>query len=205
MADRLRKFLADVKAAREQSAADQAALLGRLKTLTPEEFVLLSRETVQELSDKQYAEVIQHVAPAHRLAEPKEVAPKKVRRWSLRLLWSAVSTQWRAAIAALAVGFLILGATLALGPAMEWWSYRVPPVRTVAAWAWPHCHRLSRWVDGCTYTPTDRLAWEQAASLLAMSEKELREVNKHIAARYIPAGAMLVVWRGRTTLLEDNR
>jgi hypothetical protein len=88
---------------------------------------------------------------------------------------------------------------------MEWWSYRVPPVRTVEAWTWPHCHRLSRWVDGCSYTPTERLTWEGAASLLAMSEPELREVNKHIASQYIPAGAMLVVWRGRTTLLEGNR
>jgi hypothetical protein len=205
MADRLRRFLVDVKAAREQGAADQKALLHRLKALKPEEFVRLSRQTVQELSDKQYAEVVRHVAPEYRLAQPKEVAPKKVRRWSLRLLWSALSTKSRAAIAALAVGVLILGATVALGPAMEWWSYRVPPVRTIAAWAWPHCRRLSAWVDGCTYTPTDRLAWEQAASLLVISEVKLREVNKHIAERDIPAGAMLVVWRGRTTLLEDNR
>lgn len=205
MANRLRNFLSDVKAAGEQSAAERKALLSRLKALKPEEFVRLSRETVQELSDKQYAEVVQHVAPTHRLAQPKEVAPKKAPRWSLRLLWSALPTQLRAAIAALAVGFLILGATLPLGPAIEWWSYRIPPVRTVAAWTWPHCRRLSRWVDGCTYTPTDRLAWERAASLLAMSEVDLREVNKHIAERYIPAGAMLVVWRGRTTLLEVNR
>ncbi len=205
MADLLRKFLVDVKAAREQNAADQKALLHRLKALKPEEFVRLSREAVQELSDKQYAEVVQHVAPEHRLAQPKEIAPKKVPRWSLRLLWSALPTQLRAAIAALAVGVLIVGTTLALGPAIEWWGYRTPSVRTVEAWAWPHCRRLSRWVDGCTYTPTDRLAWQQAASLLAMSEMDLREVNKHIAERYIPAGAMLVVWRGRTTLVEGNR
>ena len=204
MPDRLRKFLAAVKAARDENAAEKQRLINRLKRLTPEQFVQVSRDELQQLTDQEYAAIVRHVAPNHQSARLPEVVRQKSRRWLLWLVWSGLPTFLRASIAGLTLGFLILGASLAAGPAIDWLDYEMPPVRPKDVRTWPHCPRLSAWVDGCTYTPKNNLAWAQAASLLAVPEAELREANPRIPESYIPAGSLLVVWRYRGSLQGIN-
>jgi hypothetical protein len=101
-------------------------------------------------------------------------------------------------------GLAVLLASLAVGPAVDWWHYRTPPVRSAQASTWPQCPRPSGWVDGCTYVPMRDMAWDRAASLLEMNEAELRQVNQHINPGYIPAQTTLVVWRHRGQLYQGD-
>ncbi|MGY4598117.1 hypothetical protein ACVWXL_005863 [Bradyrhizobium sp. GM22.5] len=112
----------------------------------------------------------------------------------------AIPTAARAAMLGVLTGLAVLLVSLAVGPALDWWHYRTPPVRSAQASTWPPCPRLSGWVDGCTYVPMRDMAWDRAASLLEMSETELRQTNQHINQAYIPAQTTLVVWRHRSQL-----
>lgn len=194
MAERLKAFLKDVSALRAQQSAEQLARMDRLKAMTPEQLVRLPRPELQELTDRQYAEIVRHVAPEHQLPEPQEVSVGPGKSWAgLRSI--AIPTAARAAVLGVLMGLAVLLASLAVGPTIDWWHYRKPPVRSAQASTWPGCPRLSGWVDGCTYVPARDIAWEHAADLLEMSEAELRQANQHIKAAYIPAQTTLVVWR----------
>jgi hypothetical protein len=199
MAERLKAFLKDVSTLRAQQGAEQSARMDRLKAMTPAQFVRLPREELQELTDRQYAEVVRHVAPEHQLPEAREVAGslRKSSRW---LRWIAIPMAVRAVVLGLSMGFLVLIPSLSVGPAIDWWQYRFPPLRSEQASNWPTCRRLNRWVDGCIYMPMQDLAWDRVASLLEMPEAELREANHHIKQTYIPAQTTLVVWRHRGQL-----
>lgn len=204
MAERLKAFLKDVSSLREQRGAEQSARLDRLKTMTAEQFVRVPREDLQDLTDQQYTEIVRHVASDHRLPELQEVIAKSDKSWfGLRRI--AIPTAVRAIVFGLTTGLLVLILSLAIGPAMEWWQYRTPPLRSQATVTWPRCHRLDGWVDGCTYVPVRDMAWERAANLLGIPESELRNVNRHIAQAYIPAQATLIVWRYRTQLYRSTQ
>ncbi|MGY4598116.1 hypothetical protein ACVWXL_005862 [Bradyrhizobium sp. GM22.5] len=58
MAERLKAFLKDVSTLRAQQSAEQLARMDRLKAMTPEQFARLPRSELQELTDRQYAEVV---------------------------------------------------------------------------------------------------------------------------------------------------
>lgn len=199
MAERLKAFLKDVSTLRAQQSAERLARIDRLKAMTPEQLVRLPREELQELTYRQYAEVVRHVAPEHRLPEPQEVSVGAATFWA-RLRWIAIPTAARAAALGMLTGLLVLLVSLAVRPALDWWHYRTPPVRSAQASTWPPCPRLSRWMDGCTYVPMGDLAWDRAAGLLEMPEAELRQANQHVHPAYIPAQTMLVVWRHRGQL-----
>ncbi len=199
MAERLKAFLKDVSTLRAQQSAERLARIDRLKAMTPEQLVRLPREQLQELTHRQYAEVVRHVAPEHRLPEPQEVSVGAATFWA-RLRWIAIPTAARAAALGMLTGLLVLLVSLAVRPALDWWHYRTPPVRSAQASTWPPCPRLSRWMDGCTYVPMGDLAWDRAAGLLEMPEAELRQANQHLHPAYIPAQTMLVVWRHRGQL-----
>lgn len=199
MAERLKAFLKDVSTLRAQQSAERLARIDRLKAMTPEQLVRLPREELQELTHRQYAEVVRHVAPEHRLPEPQEVSVGAATFWA-RLRWIAIPTAARAAALGMLTGLLVLLVSLAVRPALDWWHYRTPPVRSAQASTWPPCPRLSRWMDGCTYVPMGDLAWDRAAGLLEMPEAELRQANQHVHPAYIPAQTMLVVWRHRGQL-----
>ncbi|MCK1597954.1 hypothetical protein [Bradyrhizobium sp. 164] len=199
MAERLKAFLKDVSTLRAQQSAEQLARMDRLKAMTPEQLVRLPRPELQGLTDRQYAEIVRYVAPEHRLPEPQAVSVGKPTSWT-GLRWIAIPTAARAAMLGVLTGLLVLFVSLAVGPALDWWHYRTPPVRSVQASTWPPCQRLSGWVDGCTYVPMRDMAWDRAASLLEMPEAELRQANQHIGPAYIPAQTTLVVWRHRGQL-----
>lgn len=199
MAERLKAFLKDVSTLRAQQSVEQLARIDRLKTMTPEQLVRLPRQELQELTDRQYAEVVSHVAPEHQLPEPQAVSGAPDKSWAgLRAI--AVPTVARAAVLGVLTGLAVLLASFAVGPTIDWWRYRKPPMRSAQASTWPGCPRLSRWIDGCTYVPVRDMAWERAADLLEMSEAELRQANQHINGTYIPAHTTLVVWRHRGEL-----
>lgn len=199
MAERLKAFLEDVSSLRAQQSAEQLARMDRLKAMTPEQLVRLPRQELQELTDRQYAEVVRQVAPEHRLPEPQEVPVEPSKSWAgLRSV--AIPTAARAAVLGLLTGLAVLLASLSVGPTLDWWHYRTPPVRSAQASTWPGCPRLSGWVDGCTYVPERDIAWERAADLLKINEAELRQTNRHINPAYIPAQTTLVVWRHRSQL-----
>lgn len=199
MAERLKVFLNDVRTLRAQQSAEQLARMDRLKVMTPEQLVRLPRQELQELTDRQYAEVVRHVAPEHRLPEPQAVSVAPGKSWAgLRPI--AIPTAARAALLGGLMGLAVLLASISAGPTIDWWHYRKSPVRSAQASTWPTCPRLSGWVDGCTYVPLRDLAWDRAASLLEMSETELRQANHHINQAFIPAQTTLVVWRHRGQL-----
>lgn len=199
MADRLKAFLKDVSTLRAQQNAEQLARMDQLKAMTPEQLVRLPRQELQQLTDRQYAEIVRHVAPEHQLPEPQEVAEMPDKSWT-GLRWMAIPTGARAAVLGMLVGLPVLLASLAVGPTIDWWRYRTPPVRSAQAATWPACPQLSGWVDGCTYVPMRDMAWDRTASLLEMSEAELRQANQHINPAYIPAQTTLLVWRHRGQL-----
>jgi hypothetical protein len=200
MPDGLREFLTNVRAAKEQDTAERQAHLRWLKTLTAEQFVRLSRDVVAGLSTEEYAQVVAHIAPDHVLPEPKVDPSADRRRWSLLTPWKKMPTAVRAVIAGLVVGLIMLGAALGVGPALDWWASSTPPVRPTDVTLWPVCPRLDDRVDGCVYKPATNLAWATAAELVRLAEQDLRQLNRHIAANYIPAGATVVVWRSRGKL-----
>jgi hypothetical protein len=203
MAKRLEEFLKGVRTLRAQHSAEQLARMDRLKAMTPEQLVRLPRQELQDLTDRQYVEIVRHVAPEHRLPEPHEVSerPGKSR---VGLRWIAIPTAARASMLGLFSGLLVFLATLAVGPTIDWWHYRTPPARSTQASTWPPCPGLSGWVDGCTYEPVRNMAWDRAASLLEMPEADLREANHHINRAYIPAQTTLVVWRHRGQLYQEQ-
>lgn len=196
----LEAFLKDVRSAREQQAADRSERLNRFKAMTAEEFVRVPREELQELTNVQYSDIVRQIAPDHRLSDLPE-AQERSSKWRTILRRIAVPTSLRAAGLGFIVGLLVLIASLAIGPAVDWWQYRTPPTRSIDASRWPLCTRLNAWVDGCVYTPTTDINWESAADLLQMSNTELRRNNQHIHNQtYIPRRTMLVVWRDRGVL-----
>lgn len=200
MATRLDTFLRDVRSAREQQAADQSERLNRFKAMTPEQFVRVPREELQELTNVQYTAIVRQIAPDHRLPGLPE-AQERSSKWRTILRRIAMPIGLRATGLGFIVGLLVLITSLAIGPAVDWWQYRTPPTRSIDASRWPSCPQLNAWVDGCVYTPTTDIAWERAAALLQMSETELRRNNQHIHHQtYIPRQTMLVVWRDRGEL-----
>lgn len=201
MAERLKAFLKDVSTLRAQQSAEQLARIDRLKAMTPAEFVRVPRAELQDLTNRQYADIVRHVAPDHQLPQPPEVVEKPGKSWA-GLGWLAMPTAVKASALGLVAGLLVLVASLAVGPAIEWRHHRIPPVRSAQASTWPPCPRLNGWVDGCTYVPAQDMAWERAAAMLAISEAELRQTNHHIKQAYIPAQATLVVWRYRGQLSQ---
>lgn len=204
MARHLEAFLTNVKAAREERAADQKALVRQLKNLTAEAFVRLPREAMQDLTNEQYDNVVKHIAPGHKLPQPP-TEPSRPPQWRLRDLWKATPSWVKAAVAALLAGLPMLMAALLVVPAIHWWQSQTPPLRSADASTWLRCTQMNEWVDGCIYVPTTALTWDRAAGLLGMVEGELRQINRHIRENYIPAGATIIVWRKRGILQEDNQ
>lgn len=199
MTSPLKQFLETVKTARNERTAEAAALLQNLKGMTPEQFVRLPRAMLQDLTNDQYASVVKHIVPGHKLPQPTTKQSKRASR--LRDLCKAMPSWMQAAVAALLAGLPMMALALLVVPAMHWWQYQWPPVRPIETSTWPHCLRLNEWVDGCTYVPIGSMTWERAAGLLAIAEPELRQTNRHIRENYIPAGATIAIWRHRGILL----
>lgn len=63
---------------------------------------------------------------------------------------------------------------------------------------WPNCKRLTTWTDGCIYTVSSALSWQQAANILGL---DIKASNRHLAKRKTPQrGDIMVVWRKQIPL-----
>ena len=75
------------------------------------------------------------------------------------------------------------------------------PVRSVQAFGWPCCRRLTTTTDGCVYQVQTHLTWDQAAILLDMPTANLKAANQHLATSpQLSSGTALVIWRGTGSL-----
>lgn len=73
-------------------------------------------------------------------------------------------------------------------------------VRPASTATWPSCSRLSRYTDGCVYTPTQDLNWEWVARQLDIPVEVLKRTNRHQPPQFIVGRAPLIVWRERGRL-----
>lgn len=102
----------------------------------------------------------------------------------------------------------LLGAAvlLAIGVTIERLAPRLgrlvdPGVRSTWAASWPACARLDDHADGCVYRVGGygNLTLANAAEMLAMPIDKFAASNSHLSATrttVLPAGSLLVVWRG---------
>lgn len=102
----------------------------------------------------------------------------------------------------------LLGAVvlLAIGGTVERVAPRLgkladPGVHPTSAASWPVCTRLDEYADGCVYRVGGygNLTLANAAQMLAMPIEKFTASNSHLSiarTTVLPAGSLLVVWRG---------
>lgn len=195
----LRVFLKDVASAKAKGDAADAAVIRKLKTLSADEFARVPRDMLNSLSNEQYKDIVNTVAPHVELKEP-EPAPSLAKPKQRHLNWRLLPRWVVAVFAGLLLGIAILIAASSATPLQEWWSYSTPLSRGMNVATWPRCQRLTRWTDGCVYRVTRGLSWSDAAGLVDLPETYLRWLNSHIQADPIPAGSDLTIWRERFPL-----
>lgn len=203
MTSKLDEFLKDVESATAKADAADAEVVGKLKTLSAEDFARLPRSLLNNLSDRQYREIVHSIAPTVTLKrEPALIRSNrpgtKHSSFSNWIPRSAV-----AASLAIVAGLLVLIVAVGAGPTSEWWSYGKPLVRSASVAAWPRCPHLTSWTDGCVYRAVKGLDWSEAAHDLALPESYLRKLNHHIPSQSIPAESDLIVWRERFPLQRE--
>jgi hypothetical protein len=203
MPEKLKTFLRDVTSAKVKGDAADADVIATLKKMTAEEFARVPREVLDDLSTRQYADVVRTVAPEVQLATPAKTISaggRHTRAW--RDYWSWIPAPVVAMIVSIAIGVIALTAIVSVTPVLEWQSYSTPLSRPAFVGEWPRCRRLSRWTDGCVYGVTTGMSWQSAAQYLDIPESYLRRLNRHIPREAIPAGSNLTVWRDRFPLQE---
>jgi len=203
MPDKLTLFLQDVTSAKVKADSANAEVIATLKKMTAEEFARVPRDVLNDLTTRQYADVVQTVAPDVQLVEPAAAIPaggRHNRAW--RDYWTWIPAPVVAVVVSLAIGMITLAAAVSLTPLLEWQSYSTPLSRPAHVSEWPRCRRLSRWTDGCVYGVTKGMSWHNAARYLDIPESYLRTLNRHVSGDAIPTGSDLTVWRERFPLQE---
>jgi hypothetical protein len=203
MPEKLKTFLRDVTSAKVKADAADAVVIATLKKMTAEEFARVPRDVLDDLSTKQYADIVRAVAPEVQLANPEKTISaggRHTRAW--REYWTWIPTPLVALIVGLATGVMVLTAMVSATPLLEWQSYSTRLSRPAYVGEWPRCRRLSRWTDGCVYGVTTGMSWQNATEYLDIPESYLRTLNRHIPGDAIPAGSDLTVWRDRFPLQE---
>lgn len=198
MIDPRELFRRNVAKVSSDHRAASAALLRRLKSMSPPEFLKQPRSTFDRLTPKQYREVIEAIAPDVQLPNTGNTS-LAVERPDISL-WT---TWWRRVKKPFLACFLViaiaLGGTTAT-TAYKWVLSQAEIVRPVSIATWPACARLSQYTDGCIYTPTQDLNWEWVADQLDMPLEVLRRTNRHQPAQFIMQHSMLIIWREKGKL-----
>ncbi|MBE0704307.1 MAG: hypothetical protein J0G33_05515 [Afipia felis] len=201
---KLNEFLKDVESATAKANAADAKVVEKLKTLSAEDFARLPRPLLNNLSNRQYREIVHSIAPTVTLKrEPALVhSNRSGRKHHSFSTWFPRSAT--AASLAIVAGLLVLIVGVGAGPMLEWWSYGKPLNRAASTAEWPRCPSLTRWTDGCVYRVVKGLDWAEAAYDLALPESYLRKLNHHIPSQVIPAQSDLIVWRARFALQTER-
>lgn len=201
---KLDEFLKDVKSATAKADAADAEMVGKLKTLSAEDFARLPRSLLSHLSDRQYREIVHSIAPTVTLKREPALARSNRPGTKHKSLGKWIPRSGGAASLAIVAGLLVLTVGVGAGPMLEWWSYGKPLVRSASVAAWPRCPQLTSWTDGCVYRVVKGLNWSEAAYDLALPESYLRKLNQHIPSQVIPAQSDLIVWRERFALQAER-
>lgn len=185
----LEEFKNSVAAIAQDAKEETGAFIARLKSLSAEEFVRLSRRDVERLSLAQFIDVARAIAPdippiaVTQAADPDPNKP--FFNWTPRRLYAMAIS---ASIALGCVGFLA-------APMLTEAMFDAPLVRSKTLFDWPACRRLTAEVDGCVYRPTQDLSWDYVAAMLEMDRDILRRNNAHLPDNMVPRASQLVVWR----------
>lgn len=201
---KLDEFLKDVESATAKANAADAEVVEKLKTLSAEDFARLPRSLLNNLSDRQYQEIVHSIAPTVALKREPALVHSNRRGTKHKSLGKWVPQSAVAASLAIVAGLLVLIVAISAGPTLEWWSYGKPLVRNASVAAWPRCPHLTSWTDGCVYRVVKGLDWAEAAYDLALPESYLRNLNQHIPWQAIPAESELIVWRERFALQAER-
>mgnify|MGYP000653297531 FL=1 len=204
MTSKLDVFLKDVKSATAKADAADAEVVGKLKTLSAEDFTRLPRSLLSHLSERQYREIVHSIAPTVTLKREPALVHSNRPSTKHKSLGNWIPRSAVAAGLAIVAGLLVLIVGVGAGPMLEWWSYGKPLVRSASVAAWPRCPHLTSWTDGCVYRVVKGLDWSEAAHDLALPESYLRKLNQHIRSQSIPAESDLIVWRQRFPLQGER-
>ena len=204
MTSKLDVFLKDVKSATAKADAADAEVVGKLKTLSAEDFARLPRSLLSHLSERQYREIVHSIAPTVTLRREPALVHSNRPSTKHKSLGNWIPRSAVAAGLAIVAGLLVLIVGVGAGPMLEWWSYGKPLVRSASVAAWPRCPHLTSWTDGCVYRVVKGLDWSEAAHDLALPESYLRKLNQHIPSQSIPAESDLIVWRQRFPLQGER-
>ena len=204
MTSKLDVFLKDVKSATAKADAADAEVVGKLKTLSAEDFARLPRSLLSHLSERQYREIVHSIAPTVTLKREPALVHSNRPSTKHKSLGNWIPRSAVAAGLAIVAGLLVLIVGVGAGPMLEWWSYGKPLVRSASVAAWPRCPHLTSWTDGCVYRVVKGLDWSEAAHDLALPESYLRKLNQHILSQSIPAESDLIVWRQRFPLQGER-
>lgn len=200
---KLDEFLKDVESATAKANAADAEMVGKLKTLSAEDFARLPRSLLNNLSGRQYQEIVHSIAPTVTLKREPALTRSSRPGTKRNLFSNWIPRPVIAASLAIVAGLLVLIAGVGAGPTFEWLSYGKPLVRAASIAGWPRCPSLTRWTDGCVYRVVKGLDWSDAAHDLALPESYLRKLNHHIPSQSIPAESDLIVWRERFPLQRE--
>lgn len=196
-------FRRNVARVEDDSRIASAALVARLKRLTPVELLRQPHSAFADLTLTQYREVVAVVAPDVAATLPPDdeaESPSLLDRW--REFWARRSAFMRACILTVASSVLGTLAIVILGPVVLWNLAPYTLQRPIAVETWPRCGRLAWDVDGCIYVPHRDLAWLEVAAATRIDVNSLQRTNRHLPYAMIPAGSTLIIWRGRGRFQE---
>ncbi|WP_028133747.1 hypothetical protein [Bradyrhizobium japonicum] len=202
MADRRAIFHKDMAKVKRDAANESRQLMNRLKQMTPAQFLRLPAKTLARLTAAQHREVVGTIAPEITLSAPPPLPEPKRATLSWRERWQLLpsSAQMTAITSVLTTVIVIVA--VASPQVLRWTLTHIEIVRPGERGSWPRCARLSRYTDGCLYSPTYDMDWDALAEQLHIPRPQLYDDNKHLPPQFIPARAPIVVWRHRGRLVE---
>jgi hypothetical protein len=206
MAKLLALFRRNVKVVVEDHRDASAALIRRLKHLTPEEFLRCGPEVWSQISMSQYRTVVETIAPEIHLpaVHEEKAAPvsmlETIGRW-----WHARSTWVQSVYLTITMTVILMPVVIAAWPTIVWTMAPYTLVRPADPLTWPPCGRLAWNTDGCVYIPTQDLYWEWIAYHLAIPVKDLLKINSQLPVAFAPTGSQVIIWRSRGQLLGNKQ
>jgi hypothetical protein len=206
MVDLLALFRKNVETVVEDHREATAALVRRLKQLTPQDFLRRGPDVWSQLSMSQYRDVVETIAPQIHLPGMHEetmepaLMLETISRW-----WRARSTLVQSIYLTTIMTVVVVTIAIAAWPTIAWTLAPYTLVRNVDPRSWPPCSRLARNVDGCVYVPTQDLNWEWIAYHLAMPVEDLLRTNNHLPVAFAPARSKVTIWRSRAQLVRSKQ
>lgn len=189
------------RAAQDQSSA-RVDLLTRIcasdpASMTGKDFQSLARLTPRQRESAFRALSKKRPVPTRRSGN-KNVRPLTKFRW--RSFPAAIRVH-------VIVGFIALSAGCVWPCYAIFSEWRISGIPiSVDLRSWPPCARLSLATDACIYQVDSGITWDEVSADLALPALTILQTNQHLRNRDagLLAGDLLVVWRGKRTLLGGS-